>query len=294
MLVGIDSYCFHRFFGEVYPQQTSPSTRMTMEDFIMRARELGVDGVSLESCFFPEHSKEYLTHIKALLDQYQLERVYAWGHPNGLEGGSNQDAYRDMLASFERARAIGATVMRVVGSSLMFRKEPHEPQIRRLTAMFREAVKPAQDYGIRLAVENHIDFTSDEMLALLNAVDSPYLGINFDTGNFLRLLDDPVKGMEKLAGRVYAAHIKDLRPQHGVAADEWYFFSTTPVGDGLCDNQRLIQMLANAGFSGILAVEIDFLHPDYGDDEDTAVAQSIVELRRLVASTRTNPVATAR
>jgi sugar phosphate isomerase/epimerase len=131
------------------------------------------------------------------------------------------------------------------------------------------------------------------MLALLNAVDSPYLGINFDTGNFLRLLDDPVKGMEKLAGRVYATHIKDLRPQNGVAADEWYFFSTTPVGDGLCDNQRLVQMLANAGFSGILAVEIDFLHPDYGGDEDTAVAQSIVELRRLVASTKANPAATA-
>jgi sugar phosphate isomerase/epimerase len=68
--------------------------------------------------------------------------------------------------------------------------------------MFRDAVKTARDYGIRMAVENHIDFTSDEMVTLLDAVDSPYLGINFDTGNFLRLLDDPVKGMDKLANRV--------------------------------------------------------------------------------------------
>jgi sugar phosphate isomerase/epimerase len=293
MLVGIDSYCFHRYFGEVYPQQTRPSRCMTMEDFIMRAHELGVDGVSLESCFFPECSREYLGDLKGLLDQYQLERVYAWGHPDGLEGGKNQEAYRDMLASFERARAIGATVMRVVGSSLVFRKEPHEPQISRLTAMFRDAVKIAQDYGIRMAVENHIDFTSDEMVTLLDAVDSPYLGINFDTGNFLRLLDDPVKGMEKLANRVYAAHIKDLKPQKGVAADEWYFFSTTPVGDGLCDNQRLVQMLANAGFSGILAVETDFLHPDYGDDEDSAVARSVLELRRLIASINAQPAIVA-
>src|SRR3954452_12018685 len=289
MLVGIDNYCFHRYFGEVYPQQTRPSRRMTMEDFIMRAHELGVDGVSLESCFFPEYSREYLGDLKGMLDQYQLERVYAWGHPDGLEGGKNQDAYLDMLASFERARAIGATVMRVVGSSLVFRKEPHEPQICRLTAMFRDAVKTAQDYGIRMAVENHIDFTSDELVTLLDAVDSPYLGINFDTGNFLRLLDDPVKGMEKLANRVYAAHMKDLKPQKGVAADEWDFFSTTPVGDGLCDNQRLVQMLANAGFSGILAVETDFLHPDYRDDEDSAVARSVLELRRLIASINAQP-----
>lgn len=95
--------------------------------------------------------------------------------------------------------------------------------------------------------------------------------------------------MKKLANRVYAAHIKDLKPQKGVAADEWYFFSTTPVGDGLCDNQRLVQMLANAGFSGILAVETDFLHPDYSDDEDSAVARSVLELRRLITSIKAHP-----
>jgi hypothetical protein len=50
----IDSYCYHRFFGEVYPQQPAPSRRMTLEDFLRRAHELGVDGVSLESCFLPD------------------------------------------------------------------------------------------------------------------------------------------------------------------------------------------------------------------------------------------------
>src|SRR3954451_3242526 len=105
-----------------------------------------------------------------------------------------------MIRSLEYARGIGATIMRVVGSSLQFRHQPHPPQLERLTALFRKAVPIAEQQGIRLAVENHIDFTSDEMLCLLEAVDSPYLGINFDTGNFLRLLDDPVKGMAKLAG----------------------------------------------------------------------------------------------
>jgi sugar phosphate isomerase/epimerase len=122
------------------------------------------------------------------------------------------------------------------------------------------------------------------MLQLLEAVDSPYLGINFDTGNFLRLLDDPVKGMAKLAKRVYATHIKDLKVQAGVAPDDWYFFSSAPVGDGLIENQKLVQMLADAGFDGILAVEIDFLHPDYGNDEDGAVAQSVKELKRLASN----------
>jgi len=284
----IDSYCYHRFFGEVYPQQPAPSRRMTLEDFLRRAHELGVDGVSLESCFLPSLDSAYLAQVRGLLDEYKLERVFAWGHPDGLEGGANAGAYQEMIGCFESAQAIGAKVIRVVGSSLMLRNQPHGPQIERLTRMFREAVKVAEEYGIRMAVENHIDFTADEMLLLLTEVNSPWLGTNFDTGNFLRLLDDPIKGMAKLAPYVYATHIKDLKPQKGVAADEWYFFSCTPVGEGVVDNGKLVQLLADAGYDGLLAVEIDFLHPDYGDDEDLAVARSVAELKRL-ADHRASP-----
>jgi 3-oxoisoapionate decarboxylase len=282
MKVGIDSYCFHRFFGEVYPQQRHPGRSMTLEDFIESAQSLAVDGVSLESCFFPSVEASYLADLRAMLDAYQLDRVYAWGHPDGLEGGANEAAYHQMLRHFEYAQALGATVMRVVGSSLRFRHEPHGPQLERLSRLFRQAVPVAEAYGIRLAVENHIDFNAQEMLSLLRSVDSPFLGINFDTGNFVRLLDDPVQAMDALAPYTYATHIKDLQIQRGVPANEWYFFSSTPVGEGVVDNAKLIQKLGRAGFDGILAVETDFLHPDYGDDEQSAVAASVQELRRLV------------
>lgn len=282
--IGIDSYCYHRYFGEVYPEQRPPERRMTLEDFLNRARELGVDGVSLESCFLPDSSPAYLSHVKRALDEYGFDRVYAWGHPDGLEGGANAEAYADMIAGLERARLIGAGVMRVVGSSLRFRHDPHQPQLERLAAMFREAVKEAESCGVKLAVENHIDFTADEMLQLIRSVDSPYLGVNFDTGNFVRLLDDPVKGMKQLAPYVYATHVKDLQVQRGVPADAWYFFSSTPVGEGLVDNLELAHLLAAAGYQGFLAVEIDFLHPAYADDEDAAVERSVHELRRIAAA----------
>ena len=284
MKVGIDSYCYHRFFGEVYPQQAPPARRMTLEDFLRRARQLEVDGVSLESCFFPSLSQGYLAEVKGILDEYGLDRVYAWGHPDGLEGGTNARAYDEMIASIERAKAIGAGVMRVVGSSLMFRHQPHGPQLERLVRQFSSAVRIAESHGIRLAVENHIDFTSDEMLGLLTAVDSPFFGINFDTGNFVRLLDDPIKGMEKLAKHVLATHVKDLKVQEGVSPDEWFFFSSTPVGEGIVDNLKLARLLAAAGYEGFLAVEIDFLHPDYGGDEDAAVERSVVALKKIAAA----------
>ena len=51
----------------------------------------------------------------------------------------------------------------------------------------------------------------------------------------------------------------------------------------MVDNERLVGKLAEARFDGLLAVEIDFLHPDYNDDEDGAVARSVEELRRLAS-----------
>jgi len=284
MKVGIDSYCYHRFFGEVYPDQQPPAKNMTMQDFLRRANELDVDGVSLESCFFPTYDEGWLKELKAQLDEYGFDRVYAWGHPDGLERGQNWVAYEDMIASIPRAKAIGADVMRVVGSSLMFRHEPHGPQIDALVKMFKEAVKVAESHGVKLAVENHIDFTADEIYQLLEGVGSDYLGLNFDTGNFLRLLDDPVRGMEKLAPYVLATHVKDLMPDPNFSPTDWFFFAGVPVGKGLIDNQKLAQYLQKANFKGFLAVEIDHPHTDWTNFEDEVVSMSVKELKKIAAN----------
>jgi 3-oxoisoapionate decarboxylase len=281
MKVGIDSYCYHRFFGEVYPDQKKPAKNMTMQDFLVRARELKVDGVSLESCFFPSYEMAWFKDLKAQLDDYKFDRVYAWGHPDGLERGKNWKAYEEMVTMIPYAKAIGADVMRVVGSSLMFRHEPHGPQIKSLVRMFKRAVRVAKDNGVKLAVENHIDFTSDEILQLLGEVDSPFFGLNFDTGNFLRLLDDPIAGMEKLAPYVLATHVKDLMPDKNAKPTDWHFFAGVPVGKGLIDNETLAKLLFKANFKGFLAVEIDHPHTDWTEREDEAVALSIKELKRI-------------
>jgi sugar phosphate isomerase/epimerase len=189
-----------------------------------------------------------------------------------------------MVSQIKNAKLIGADVMRVVASSLMFRFEPHGPQIDILVEWFKEAVVVAKEYDVKLAVENHIDYTADECVELLERVDSPYLGLNLDTGNFLRLLDDPVEGTRKLADKVLATHIKDLKPVAGVDAREWYFFSSTPVGDGLVDNQKIAQYLYEAGYKGFLAVETDSLHPEYAGQEFEAVAKSVANLKRIAAS----------
>ena len=56
------------------------------------------------------------------------------------------------------------------------------------------------------------------------------------------------------------------------------------MGEGLVDIDQIVRLLAETGYDGLLAVEIDHLHPDYGYDEHMAVRQSIEALRRVVAA----------
>ena len=284
MKVGIDSYCFHRFLGEVYPGQKTPAKPHTMDSVLDRAKQLGCDGISLESCFFPEFGKEYLTGLRRKLDDLGFDRVYAWGHPDGLEAGGSLKAKEEMMAHIEYAKLIGAPVMRVVGSSLMFRFAPHEPQLATLAKWFREATEIAQKHGIRLAVENHIDYNSEEILWLIEQVGSEYFGINLDTANFLRVLDDPVEATRKLAKHVYATHVKDIRPVKGVSVREWYYFSCVAAGEGLIEIEKIAQILKDTGYTGFLAFETDMPHPDYTEREEEMVEKSVQYLKQVAAN----------
>lgn len=286
MKIGVDSYCYHRFFGEVYPMQKPPPARYTMEKFLERAKALGCDGVSLESCFFPEFGFDYLASLRRKLDLLGFDRVYAWGHPDGLEAGGNAKALRDMIAHIDYAAAIGAPVMRVVGSSLRFRFAAHEPQLKILADWFRQAAEVGQRKGVRLAVENHIDYDADEIKWLIDAVGSEYFGINLDTANFLRVLDDPLEATRKLAKHVYATHVKDVRAVKGVSVREWYYFSSVAAGTGLVQIPEIAQVLKDAGYTGFLAFETDMPHPDHEGQEDRMVEESIRYLKEVAASLR--------
>jgi sugar phosphate isomerase/epimerase len=202
----------------------------------------------------------------------------------GLVGGASDEAYEDLLASLEHAMALGAEVMRIVGSNHRLMETPRQLQLERLARRLEQAVKPAQERGVRLAIENHIDFSDDELLELVRQVDSPYLGVNFDSGNFVRMLIDPCKAADKLAAYILATHIKDVRPEQGRPVDAWNFFACTPIGEGVIDNLSIARLLKRAGYRGFLAVEVDYLHRDYGEGEDQAVARSVEELRRIAAA----------
>ncbi|MBM3994352.1 MAG: sugar phosphate isomerase/epimerase [Planctomycetes bacterium] len=282
MILGIDSYCYHRYFGEIYAGlQTDPGRRMTVWDFLKRARKHGVDGVSIESCYLRDIDSRFLGQLRDTLDDYGFERVWAWGHADGLRSGTDRSALGDLIEHVAYAKRLGAKVMRIVGGSRRSRPASWPMHKRRLMAMLKKAIAVAEKHGIVLAIENHIDMLSDEILDLVTSIDSPWLGICLDTGNNLRMFEDPLVVAKKLAPFARATHIKDLSVRPGNPRD-YSFWPSVPVGQGLIDMRSVISYLRDAKYDGMLAIEVDFLRPDFGE-EDRAVARSVKHMRSLLA-----------
>jgi sugar phosphate isomerase/epimerase len=75
-----------------------------------------------------------------------------------------------------------------------------------------EAAAPAaEDAGVKIAVENHCDSFSEEILWLLDLVDRPVVGACIDTVNALMVTEDPMQAIANLAPRAFTNHFRDDR-----------------------------------------------------------------------------------
>ena len=281
MKPAVDSYCWHRQFGDWYPDiQRDPGIRVSVWDVIERAKALGLAGISLESCYMPPMDPATTARLATVLAKGGLEPVWAWGHPNGLSSGANPAAAKDLIAHIAIARAVGAKVMRICCGGRRTRPASWSEHKARLLPLLREIAAPARDAGVVLAIENHIDFLADELVEILEAVGSPWLGVCLDTVNNLRLLEDPMVVVGKLAPYARATHLKDCVAWRGSPRD-FAFWPSVPLGQGIIDIPEVVRLLAKAGYAGLLAIEIDYLHPKFGD-EDEAIAESAKYLRGLL------------
>ncbi len=101
-----------------------------------------------------------------------------------------------------------------------------------------EAALPILDrYKIPLGIENHKDWTVDEMAALMKKYSSEYLGVCLDFGNNISLLDDPMEVVERLAPYTVSTHLKNM----GVEPyTEGFLLSEMVLDKGFLDLPRMI------------------------------------------------------
>lgn len=281
MRLGIDTYSFHRYFGELHQGQDDPGIRLDYLSLMKRLDPLQLDGICIETCFLDPNDHATVHAIREAAAQRGLEIVLAWGHPMGLQGGSSDEAQRDLERWIEAGGLFGSRVMRIVGSNRRLMSQmPRDAQVEQLIERLSKSVRVAERAGIRLAIENHIDFVVDEIAKIVEAVGSPWLGVTYDSGNAVRVGDDPVEGARRLGRHVAATHLKDLAPIRGADPDFWASLASVPIGEGIIDVLGVVRELQSAGYDGLYAVELDYLHPDWTDEFEAAAA-SINQLRSV-------------
>ncbi len=107
----------------------------------------------------------------------------------------------------------------------------------------RRVVPLLEKHKITLAMENHKDWTLEDMERLLKTYSSQYLAVCLDFGNNISLLDDPMEVVVSLAPFVKAAHIKDI----GVRPNaDGFEMSEVPLGTGFLDLPRIVSVLQKA------------------------------------------------
>lgn len=269
MKIGIVSYTYHRFFGDVYePVQTDPGVRWSMFDVVRKAAALGVDGILLDTGFYPSLDRAFLKDLARAMDAAKLERAVSWGNPSGLNTGRSPEAVQDLLKHIEVMELLGTNILRIVGGSKRTAHEPHGPALERIANVIVEhCIRPAERAGVVLAYENHWDYTADEVLGLIRKVDSPWLKVTFDSGNALRVGDDPVEAARKLAPYIVCTNLKDIGEPTPGATDWRAGFPCVPFGHGRIDHAAICRIMEEAGSPGLHALEMDRPREDFLDEE---------------------------
>ncbi len=284
MRVGIDSYSYHRYFGEIRVGEEDPGIRWTTWDFLDRAAELGVDGVSMETCYLDLHDSDKRERLVDSLDRTGLDGVLAWGHPGGLEMGTSDQRLNDLLRLIEIAAGMGIPLVRiVVGTFTHWQSEPAERSVRRLVPRVRSACRHAEERGIRLAIETHTALPVAALAELVERVDAPNLGLVLDTSNVVRVGSDLMEAARLLAGITEMVHMKDLDLSEAGFGDPGGWWPCKSLGAGDLDLQGVLEELLSVGFTGLICVELATLPP--GSDEDSMVTESVAWLRDSIRLT---------
>jgi sugar phosphate isomerase/epimerase len=137
------------------------------------------------------------------------------------------------------------------------------------------SIEYAEKRDVVLCLENHYkdgtwqypEFAQPEdlFLEILDRVDSPRLGVQYDPSNALVGGYDPIRFLEKVLPRVVTMHASDRYLTPGATIDELRDSDGTlgysdklrhgETGQGLIDYDAIFRILAGAQFSGWISVE---------------------------------------
>ncbi len=243
--IGLCTFSCHQHWKAVESGQEKVKYTDT-SGFYRYSRDLGSEGVQTSLRGTPV--KEFRKLMEETGGYYEgdLRLPKSKSDLNGFE------------AEVTRTREAGATVARAVltgGRRYEIFKTLEDFQAFQKQAVLSLALaEPILcRHQLKLALENHKDQTTTELVDLITSISSEWIGVLVDTGNNIALLEEPHSVVESLAPYALSVHLKDMAV---AATDDGFHLSEVPLGTGALDLSRIINVLARANPSLVFNLEM--------------------------------------
>jgi sugar phosphate isomerase/epimerase len=155
-------------------------------------------------------------------------------------------------------RAIGASTIRMhLTPVLEGARAKHGAKWQEMIEHARETLnreaRKAADAGLQVAIENHQDFGSEELMMFAEEA-GPNVGIAMDTGNAFAVAEDPVAFAERVAPRIKHVHLKDYVSQF---TGEGFRLVRCAIGDGCVPLQEIADVFLRLQTKATLTASIE-------------------------------------
>ena len=240
---------------------------MTLDDFVERAAAMKLDAVEPTSYYFRDTSEPYLKRLRKKtldlgLDISGTAVGNDFAHPPGPR---REGQIAHVKRWVDHAVHLGAPVIRIFAGHQKKGQTPEQAH-KLMVEAIQQCCAYAGQHKVALALENHggPTTTGNDLLRFVRDVQSPWFGINLDTGNFRT--PDPYADMAAAAPHAFNVQVKvELRVRG----------KTVPS-----DYARIVKILRDANYNGYLALEYEAR-----EDPLTAIPRHVKALREALGAT---------
>ncbi len=232
----------------------------------------------------------YLDRIQNLLGKHNLEMMPSLSGNFVSSGDTAKKAIDAAVTTLRRYQKFGGVAISKYCTYPMIHtrfttEPPLDEQLALITEHSRPVVKVAEECGIVLAFENHLDYRAREVNRIIEGVNSPNLRFLFDTGNTLTVCEDPVDAAHDAAPYTVLVHLKDLKVHPWTPGREFVsVMYAAPLGRGHVQNKKIMEILREKTPNHdklVLSLEMMPMPPN--EDEDRWVDASIAWAKRELA-----------
>jgi sugar phosphate isomerase/epimerase len=176
-----------------------------------------------------------------------------------LAGGpANEGSLRDLVVAAREASGMEAPVVRTTLSNVLCGERAKAEGgwglvLARARAAIESCLPMAKDLGVRIALENHQDAASSELIELCEETDPEWVGVCLDTGNPLAVGEDPVEFARAVASHTMHVHLKDYRVH---LAPNGLRLVRCAAGEGVIDFPAMLRELRTSRFPLTPGIEV--------------------------------------